>query len=85
MRIFSDLAADDKTLALLKRGVAPHEIVSPAKPAASVLSKSEPDPALADADIAFGQPDAAGVLEAGRLRWLQISSAGYTRYDTDDF
>jgi phosphoglycerate dehydrogenase-like enzyme len=85
MRIFSDLAANDETLMLLKRGVAPHEIVSPAKPAASVLSKSEPDPALAGADIAFGQPDAAGVLEAKRLRWLQISSAGYTRYDTDDF
>ena len=58
MKIFSDLTASDETLTLLKRGVAPHQIVSPAKPAASVLSKSEPDPALADADIAFGQPDA---------------------------
>jgi phosphoglycerate dehydrogenase-like enzyme len=85
VKIFSDLTASDETLMLLKRGVAPHQIVSPAKPAASVLSKSEPDPALADADIAFGQPDAAGVLQAKRLRWLQISSAGYTRYDTDDF
>jgi phosphoglycerate dehydrogenase-like enzyme len=85
MKIFTDLAANDGTLMLLKRGVAPHEVVFPAKPAASVLSKSEPDPAMADADIAFGQPDAAGVLEAGRLRWLQISSAGYTRYDTDSF
>ena len=85
MKIFSDLNANDETLMLLRRGVAPHELISPAKPAASVLSKSDPDPALADADIAFGQPDAASVLEAKRLRWLHISSAGYTRYDTDDF
>jgi hypothetical protein len=51
LKIFSDLNAEDETLTLLKRGVAPHEIVFPAKPAASVLSQSEPDPALAGADI----------------------------------
>lgn len=85
LKIFCDLAADSETLLALKRGVAPHEIALPAKPAPSVLSKSEPDSALADADIAFGQPDAAAVLQAGRLRWLQISSAGYTRYDTAEF
>ncbi|HXP61263.1 MAG TPA: D-2-hydroxyacid dehydrogenase [Dongiaceae bacterium] len=85
LKIFCDLKADDETLLLLKRGVAQHEIVSAAKPAPSVLSKSEPDPALADADIAFGQPEAGAVLQAPRLRWLQISSAGYTRYDNAEF
>jgi len=85
LKIFSDLTAEPETLMLLKRGVAPHEILFPAKPAPTVLSKSESEPALAEADIAFGQPDAAGVLEAPRLRWLQISSAGYTRYDTPEF
>jgi hypothetical protein len=59
MKIFSDLTAEDEALLILKRGLAPHEVVFPAKPAPSVLSKSEPDPALADADIAFGQPDAS--------------------------
>jgi phosphoglycerate dehydrogenase-like enzyme len=85
LKIFSDLSADDGTLKLLKSGVAPHELLFPAKPAASVLSSSEPDPALVEADIAFGQPNAAAVLQASRLRWLQISSAGYTRYDTAEF
>jgi phosphoglycerate dehydrogenase-like enzyme len=85
MKIFSDLNAEADTLLLLKRGVAPHEIVFPAKPAPSVLSPSAPDPALADADIAFGQPDAEAVLRALRLRWLHLSSAGYTRYDTAGF
>jgi phosphoglycerate dehydrogenase-like enzyme len=85
LKIFSDLTADNETLRLLRRGVAPHEIVVPSKPATSVLSKSELDPALTDADVAYGQPDAAGVLQAPRLRWLQVSSAGYTRYDTPEF
>jgi phosphoglycerate dehydrogenase-like enzyme len=85
MKIFCDLAVDAETLLVLKRGVAPHEVVLPARPASSVLLKSEPDPALTEADIAFGQPDAAGVLRAGRLRWVQVSSAGYTRYDTAEF
>ena len=85
LTIFSDLTADEAALALLKSGVAPHQLVFPAKPAPSVLSKSDPDPALLGADVAFGQPDTAGVLQAERLRWLHISSAGYTRYDTPEF
>lgn len=85
LKIFCDLTSDDATLTLLREGVAPHELVFPATPAPSVLSKSEFDPALADTDIAFGQPDAAAVLSAPRLRWLHISSAGYTRYDTPGF
>ena len=85
MKIFCDLSADDATLALLKQAVAPHEIVLPAKAAATVLSKSESDPSIFDAEIAFGQPDVAGILQARKLRWLHISSAGYTRYDTAEF
>lgn len=85
MKIFCDLTAEDATLALLKQGVAPHEIVLPAKTAATVLSKSEPDPSIFDAEIAFGQPDVEGILQARKLRWLHISSAGYTRYDTAEF
>jgi len=39
---------------------------------------------LADADIAFGQPDPEVVLSSARLRWVHLTSAGYTRYDRDD-
>ena len=35
--------------------------------------------------MAFGQPDVANVMETERLRWVQLTSAGYTRYDTPDF
>jgi len=44
-----------------------------------------PDPALAEADVAFGQPDAAGAMASPRLRWIQVPSAGYATYDNDAF
>jgi phosphoglycerate dehydrogenase-like enzyme len=84
-RIFYDCPLSDSALGLLRDGVAPHELILSGAPASSVLAKSSPDPALARADIAFGQPDVAGVLGAPGLRWLHISSAGYTRYDTAEF
>ena len=40
---------------------------------------------MTTADIAFGQPDVAGMLGADRLRWIHLTSAGYTRYDTPEF
>jgi phosphoglycerate dehydrogenase-like enzyme len=40
---------------------------------------------MAEADIILGQPSTAGVLASEKLRWVQVSSAGYTRYDTPEF
>lgn len=37
---------------------------------------------LAWADVAFGQPLVAGTISSPRLRWVQVSSAGFGRYDT---
>ena len=36
---------------------------------------------LSEADAAFGQPPLAAVLASPRVRWVQLSSAGYTSYD----
>ena len=72
---------------LLREGAAPHEIVLPQKPAASVLASPtyRDDPAFAAVDIAFGQANPTDVRRAEKLRWMQLSSAGYTRYDTPEF
>lgn len=51
----------------------------------SVLTQGESDPTLAGADVAYGQPAPADVLAAPRLRWVSLSTAGYTRYDSPDF
>jgi phosphoglycerate dehydrogenase-like enzyme len=85
LKIFSDLPLGASALALLTDGVAPHELILPARPAVSVLAASGPDPAFAGADIAFGQPAVDAVLQSPRLRWLQLASAGFTRFDTPEF
>jgi phosphoglycerate dehydrogenase-like enzyme len=38
-------------------------------------------PALGEADVAFGQPPIEDVVRSPRLRWVQLSSAGYASYD----
>jgi phosphoglycerate dehydrogenase-like enzyme len=85
LKIFSDTLLAPPVLSLLKEGVAPHEILLPEKPVTSVLAKADKDPLFGFADIAFGQPDLQSVYESEKLKWIQISSAGFTRYDTAEF
>lgn len=60
-------------------------VIQSAKSSRSVLAPGEPDAQLAEADIAYGQPDPEDVMRCPKLRWVAISTAGYTRYDRDDF
>ncbi len=85
LRIFCDAPLSGSAGELLRQSTASEELVFPQRAAESILARTEPDPALKTADIAFGQPDVASVMEADRLRWIQLTSAGYTRYDTPDF
>lgn len=85
MKIFSDTKLPLHNLELLRNSVSPHEIILPEKPVTSVLAKAEPDPAFAEADVAFGQPDVGSILESNKLRWVHLSTAGFTRYDTPEF
>ena len=50
-----------------------------------LLTAGAADPELAKADIALGQPNAADCLKAEKLRWVEVTTAGYTRYDTPEF
>jgi phosphoglycerate dehydrogenase-like enzyme len=59
---------------LLRRETAGHRLV---------LSGEAPG-GLAEADVAFGQPDPETIIASARLRWAHLTSAGYTRYDRDD-
>jgi phosphoglycerate dehydrogenase-like enzyme len=63
----------------------PHELVFPERAAESILVRTDPDPALATTEIAFGQPDVEAVFKAEGLRWVHLTSAGYARYDTPEF
>jgi phosphoglycerate dehydrogenase-like enzyme len=48
------------------------------------------DPGIAEqgtqeAEVVFGQPDPATVLQSKKLRWIHLSTTGYAPYDTPAF
>ena len=57
---------------VLEAGVAPHRLT---------LTEPADREVSADADVAFGQPDAGRCAALERLRWIQVDSAGYTAFD----
>ena len=63
-------------------GIKPHRLIVPTARETSNLVGGSSDPLLPQADVAFGQPDPKQILELPRLRWIHLTSAGYTRYDT---
>jgi phosphoglycerate dehydrogenase-like enzyme len=67
------------------RGIAPHRLIEAAASSATNLDAGNADPLLEQADVAFGQPDPSQVMRLPRLRWVQLTTAGYTRYDTPAF
>jgi phosphoglycerate dehydrogenase-like enzyme len=85
--IWSNHGFHPTALDLFRQGVAAagHRLVHSPKSSASVLAAGESDPSMNEADVAFGQPDIGDVLRLPRLRYVALSTAGYTRYDTPDF
>lgn len=66
---------------LLTGGVAPHALTLPVARAATNLAPIARDPVVLGADVIFGQPHPDDVRAAPRLRWVHLTSAGYTRYE----
>jgi len=68
---------------LLIRSTGAHRLILAQKPE-HVLDVGTLDPRLLEAEIVFGQPDPGAIRQSGKLRWLQLSSAGYARYDNEE-
>ncbi len=62
-----------------------HRLVFSQAANANVLAGGAADPDLPGADIALGQPDPEQCLGLPELRWLEVVTAGYTRYDRPEF
>ena len=73
--IWSNYPFTDAAARRLRTETAPHQLT---------LVDSDVEVPPADADILLGQPDAAHLLADPRVRWTEITSAGYTNYDRDD-
>lgn len=83
--IWTNTRFSEAATRLLEEGVRGRRLLRSSRPQASVLAASPPDPAMAEADVAFGQPDAGDCLRYPGIRWVQVTTAGYARYDTDEF
>jgi phosphoglycerate dehydrogenase-like enzyme len=64
----------------LLEGVLSHTLHLVDETTSSDLSKSW----LADADVAFGQPPVDALIASERIRWVELGSAGYEKYDRPD-
>ena len=67
----------------LEVGCSGHRLIMATQPTSN-LASGAPSPELELAVIAFGQPNPEQVIELQSLRWVHITSAGYTRYDRSD-
>jgi phosphoglycerate dehydrogenase-like enzyme len=72
-------------LSQIEESVRPHRLVISQKQSASNLSVGGSDSSIAEADVALGQPTPQDAMQASKLRWVHLNSAGYTRYDTPEF
>jgi len=84
MTIWCNASLSTDAMELLERDLSPHRLVQSDR-ATSNLHVAGPDPLLAQAGIAFGQPDPQQVIDSSNIKWVHLTSAGYTRYDTDEF
>jgi phosphoglycerate dehydrogenase-like enzyme len=66
---------------LLVRSTSSHKLIIAQKPE-HVLDVGTMDPRLLQAEIVFGQPDPGAIFQSEKLLWVQLSSAGYARYDS---
>lgn len=80
LQIYCDAHFKADVLERFKSSLGAHHLLVP-----SLAEGNASADLLAKADIAFGQPDVGEVLKSERLRWVQVSSAGFTRYDTPTF
>jgi phosphoglycerate dehydrogenase-like enzyme len=71
----------DVARAQLEAGTREHSLVIPRAGLVAAGGSGTPDLLLAEADVAFGQPEPRQLLATPRLRWIHLSSAGYGPYD----
>ncbi len=84
LRIWCNAVFPESAKKLLRDGTAHHQLVWAESLAPSILHVAGADAAIAEADIVFGQPDPKALMENANIRWVHLTTAGYTRYDRDD-
>ncbi len=84
LRIWCNYPLNEPAACLLREGTRRHARILHGESEGADTVRDAADAAPDGAQILFGQPDPEGLLANDALRWVQLSSAGYTRYDRDD-
>jgi phosphoglycerate dehydrogenase-like enzyme len=85
LTVWTNAKFEEAAMARLRAGLKDYRLIQTRHASASVLDAGRDDSDLPAADIALGQPDPGQCLALPRLRWIELTSAGYTRYDTPEF
>ena len=83
MKIWCNAKFSDELSRLLIESVAPHQLIWSSSLHKSNLATSGPDPDARSADIIYGQPHPDDLIHSTSLKWIHITTAGYTRFDND--
>ena len=84
LTIWCNLQLTERSLASLRVGLGAHRLVRAAELTTCYQPIGRHDPSLAEADIAFGQPEADQCVTSTRLLWIHLASAGYTTFASGD-
>ena len=84
LTIWCNAKFPEPVMAELRRAIGDNRLIFPSNLQRSNLAAATPDESLSQADVAFGQPDPQQTMALPRLKWVHLTTAGYTRYDRDD-
>lgn len=84
-RIHVDFPFKGNVLKLIRTETSGHEVTFSSGYAATVLATFDLRPEIVNAEIVAGQPMLPEIARASHLRWVHVTSAGITRYDTTEF
>ena len=84
LTVWTNHDLEPEKLLWLRDQIAPHTLIVSGASAVNNLTAGGQDQACVSADIAFGQPAVEDMLSPNSLKWIHITSAGFTRYDRAD-
>ena len=84
LTVWTNQDLEPAKLKWLQDQIAPHTLVVSNASKVNNLSAGGQDQTCTHADIAFGQPSVEDLLAPNSLKWIHITSAGFTRFDRSD-
>jgi phosphoglycerate dehydrogenase-like enzyme len=84
LAIWTNVSYPAEVMDRLRKGVQGHRLIFSKKQEYSNIAKPLSDENLPQADVVFGQADPEQLMNCPKIKWMHLTSAGYTNYDRDD-